>query len=74
MRLTLILRGKRIGLSLDESREIIEMYDPAHGNREQLQRLLRLVDERRRALQLQLQDIEEMLGETTTYAGKSILR
>ena len=31
-RLKLILRGRRIGLSLQESREIIGMYDPARGN------------------------------------------
>ena len=60
-RLTLILRGKRIGLSLEESRDIIEMYDPDHGNVAQLQRLLRLVEERRQALQLQLEDIHQML-------------
>ena len=60
-RLRLILRGKRIGLSLEESRDIIEMYDPDHGNVAQLQRLLRLVEERRQALRLQLEDIHQML-------------
>ena len=35
VRLELILRGKRIGMSLIESREIIEMYDPASDNSEQ---------------------------------------
>jgi DNA-binding transcriptional MerR regulator len=60
-RLTLILRGKRIGLSLDESRDIIDMYDPGHGNVEQLHTLLAKVAERRQALLLQLQDIQHML-------------
>ena len=31
--LKLILRGKRIGFSLAECRELIELYDPGHGNR-----------------------------------------
>ncbi|MFM7274016.1 MAG: MerR family transcriptional regulator, partial [Gammaproteobacteria bacterium] len=39
-RLKLILRGKRLGLSLEESRAIIGMYDPATGSRAQLERLL----------------------------------
>ena len=34
--LKLILRGKRIGFSLAECKELIELYDPAGGNRKQL--------------------------------------
>ncbi|HEY7776220.1 MAG TPA: MerR family transcriptional regulator, partial [Kineobactrum sp.] len=36
VRIKLILRGKRIGMSLEESVEVIDMYDPEHNNREQL--------------------------------------
>jgi len=39
-KLKLILRGKRLGFTLDESRSIIEMYDPLGGNVDQLQSLL----------------------------------
>ena len=35
-RLKLILRGKRLGLSLDDSREIIDMYEPGKTNIDQL--------------------------------------
>ncbi len=35
-RLRLILRGKRLGLSLENSREIIDMYEPGKTNVEQL--------------------------------------
>ena len=45
-RLTLILRGKRAGLSLEESRDIIDMYDPAGDNREQYLALLSKVEEK----------------------------
>ncbi len=60
-RLTLILRGKRIGMSLDESMEIIAMYDPDHGNRDQLKELLGRVQERQLSLQTQLEDIQATL-------------
>lgn len=63
VRLKLILRGKRLGFSLDESREIIEMYDPAHGNVEQLQRLLQGIEQKRAQLQQQLRDIQSLMGE-----------
>ncbi|BBM00939.1 MerR family DNA-binding transcriptional regulator [Microbulbifer sp. GL-2] len=63
VRLKLILRGKRLGFSLDESREIIDMYDPAHGNVEQLQRLLERIVQKRMQLQQQLRDIESLMGE-----------
>ena len=63
VRLKLILRGKRLGFSLDESREIIEMYDPAHGNVEQLQRLLDGIEQKRAQLQQQLRDIQSLMGE-----------
>lgn len=63
VRLKLILRGKRLGFSLDESREIIDMYDPAHGNVEQLQRLLQRIEQKRAQLKQQLRDIESLMGE-----------
>ncbi len=50
VRLTLILRGKRIGMSLQESQDIIEMYDPKRGNVEQLQQLLANVEHRKHQL------------------------
>lgn len=62
-RLKLILRGKRLGFSLEESRAIIGMYDPAAGNRAQLERLLARVREQRDALLARRRDIEAMLKE-----------
>ena len=60
-RIRLILRGKRIGLTLAESVDIIDMYDPAGSDVAQLESLLERVAERRSALLQQQRDIEEML-------------
>ncbi|WGL15704.1 MerR family DNA-binding transcriptional regulator [Microbulbifer bruguierae] len=63
VRLKLILRGKRLGFSLDESREIIDLYDPAHGNVDQLNRLIDRIDAKRQQLRRQQRDIEKMLAQ-----------
>jgi DNA-binding transcriptional MerR regulator len=60
-RLELILRGKRAGLSLEESREIIDMYDPEGDNYEQYQFLLGKVDERQIQLESQIEDIKQLI-------------
>ena len=61
VKLKLILRGKRLGFSLDESREIIEMYDPDKDNIEQLEKLIERIREKRTILKRQLEDLEIML-------------
>nr|WP_197980051.1 MerR family DNA-binding transcriptional regulator [Pseudomonas coleopterorum] len=61
----LILRGKRIGFSLAECKELIDMYDPS-GNRKQLDRFLEKIAERRAQLQQQMLDIEQMQVELDT--------
>ncbi len=60
VRLKLILRGKRLGFTLEESRDLIDMYDPAHGNVDQLQRLIRKIEDKEALLQRQLRDIAGM--------------
>ena len=62
----LILRGKRIGFSLAECKELIELYDPVHGNRKQLETFMAKTAERRAQLQQQLLDIEQMQLELDT--------
>lgn len=64
--LKLILRGKRIGFSLAECRELIDMYDPAGGNRKQLDRFLEKIAERREQLEQQMLDIQQMQLELDT--------
>ncbi len=58
--LKLILRGKRLGFSLADSRELFELYDPASGNKAQLLLMLDKLSEKRTALEQQLHDIQVM--------------
>ncbi|MFT5782271.1 MAG: DNA-binding transcriptional MerR regulator [Pseudomonas sp.] len=64
--LKLILRGKRIGFSLAECKELIELYDPASGNHKQLQTFMQKIAERRLQLEQQLLDIQQMQLELDT--------
>ena len=64
--LKLILRGKRIGFSLAECKELIELYDPASGNRKQLETFMDKIAERRLQLKQQLLDIQQMQLELDT--------
>ncbi|MEH6549373.1 MAG: MerR family DNA-binding transcriptional regulator [Pseudomonadales bacterium] len=61
VRLQLILRGKRIGLSLDESREIIDMYDPTSDNSEQYLFLLEKINAKQGQFERQIEDIQHLL-------------
>lgn len=60
VKLKLILRGKRLGFSLAESRDIIEMYDPESGNERQLNALLTKIRERREQLNDQMRELQLM--------------
>lgn len=71
-KLRLILRGKRLGLSLEESRDIIEMYDPQCDNSPQLQRLIDKIREKREMLQRQLRDIETLLQDLDDAEARCI--
>ena len=64
--LKLILRGKRIGFSLAECRELIELYDPSSGNLKQLNSMLGKIAERRAQLEQQMLDIHQMQLELDT--------
>lgn len=57
-RLKLILRGKRLGLSLDESAEIILMYDPIGSNSKQILSLIDKIHDKRVQLEQQKKDLE----------------
>lgn len=61
VRLKLTLRGKRLGFSLAEIREVVEMYDAMpDGNARQLKRLLEILADKRANLERQLEDIRLM--------------
>ncbi|WP_283101665.1 MULTISPECIES: MerR family DNA-binding transcriptional regulator [Halomonadaceae] len=64
VRLKLTLRGKRLGFSLAEIREVIELYDAMpDGNARQLHRLLEILAEKRSDMERQLEDIRLMQRE-----------
>ncbi len=60
-RLKLILRGKRLGISLEDSREIIDMYEPGKTNLDQLKKLIDAIQQQRIKLNQQLDDITKLL-------------
>jgi len=57
-KLKLILRGKRLGLSLDESAEIILMYGSPEKNRRQLEKLIDRIHIKRQELVSLKDDLE----------------
>lgn len=61
--LKLILRGKRLGFSLAESKELIGMYQPSGDNRHQLLALQRKIQQRREQLEQQRRDIRALQQE-----------
>ena len=65
VRLQLILRGKRLGFTLDEIATIVDMYDAAPGERGQLEYLLADIGHRRQVLEQKRADLEQTLAELT---------
>jgi DNA-binding transcriptional MerR regulator len=63
VRLGLILRGKRLGFSLEEITRIINMYDDQPGEAGQLRYLLAQIEERRADLEQRRQDVLAALEE-----------
>ena len=59
----LILRGKRIGFSLDDIKEFLDLYDSNAGRTPQIQLLVNKVESRIKQLTEQQKDIETTLDE-----------
>lgn len=66
-RLKLTLRAKRLGLSLSEAREIIDMYDSPRDTGPQLQKFLTVLAAHRQALEEQLAELNANLDEVKTH-------
>ncbi|KOO09240.1 MerR family transcriptional regulator [Vibrio hepatarius] len=62
VRLKLILRGKRLGFSLAEIKELFALYD-THQGETQLIKMLNIIDEKEAVLKRQLEDIRVVLDE-----------
>jgi DNA-binding transcriptional MerR regulator len=68
VRLKLALRGKRLGFSLAEIRELFELYDVSRDEQRQLEQFLQRLERRRALLERQREDIEVMLNEIDFFA------
>ena len=72
-RLKLILRGKRFGFSLEDIRQILDLYDPAQQNTGQMQRALELGRERLEAMRRQRDELTlaiDDLAQQLEWGGK----
>lgn len=72
--LSFILRGKRLGFSIAEIREILAMYKEPPGEAGQLRLLMAKVNEKREELEQKRRDIEETLGELDQVEEASLAR
>ena len=70
VRLKLALRGKRLGFSLAEIRELFELYDVSRDERKQLEEFLARLERRRAHLEQQREDIAVMLNEIDFFAAQ----
>ncbi|MCG7530153.1 MerR family DNA-binding transcriptional regulator [Psychrobium sp. MM17-31] len=66
VRLKLILRGKRLGFSLAETRRLFDLYDADRSSVQQLHTMLSLIDEKKQHLQQQMEDITVVLMELSS--------
>lgn len=61
--LKLTLRAKRLGLSLTEAKEIIDMYDSPRDTGPQLQKFLAVLANHQKQLEVQMTDLQANLDE-----------
>ena len=72
-RLLLTLRGKKLGFSLEECRDIIDMYDPSQSdNTQQLIRLCQKIAEHRSALLEKINAVEATLKQMDEVERKCL--
>jgi len=71
VRLKLILRGKRLGFSLAEVHEMLELYDSAPDERPQMEKFVAALAARREQLERQREEIEEVLSEIRAFERQS---
>ena len=69
-RLKLTLRGKRLGLSLLEIKQLVDLYDSPSDTRQQLTAFLGVLGEHRQQLEQQREDIEITLAEISQHEAR----
>lgn len=70
-RLKLTLRGKRLGLSLSEVRDLVDMYESPADTVPQLTRFLSVLARHRETLAQQLADLQETLAEIEAHEARA---
>ncbi|MFY7865330.1 MerR family transcriptional regulator [Roseateles sp.] len=71
-RLKLTLRGKRLGLTLQEIKQLVDMYDASSGAESQLRAFLAVLQQHRSQLEQQLDDIEVTLAEISQHEERCL--
>ena len=66
-RLKLTLRAKRLGLSLTEAKEIIDLYDSPRDTGVQLKKFLTVLSQHRSELEGQMAELQANLDEVKTH-------
>ena len=66
-RLKLTLRGKRLGLTLSEIRDLVDMYESPKDSAAQLTSFLAVLDRHRQSLEQQREDIDVTLAEIAAH-------
>ena len=70
-RLTLTLRAKRLGLSLTEAKDILDMYDSPRDTTAQLEKFLAVLGDHRVQLEAQLEELHANLEEVRAHEKKA---
>src|SRR5690242_18185938 len=70
VRLKLALRGKRLGFSLQEIKELFDLYDLSKDERHQLETFLTKLEKRKALLEQKREDVEVMLQEVDFFAAQ----
>lgn len=69
-RLKLVLRGKRLGLPLQDIKQLVEMYETGTDTRPQLEAFVQVLGAHRRQLEQQLEDIRVTLAEIDQHESR----
>ena len=71
-RLKLTLRAKRLGLSLTEAKEIIDLYDSPRDTGNQLRKFMEVLGQHRRQLEAQMTDLQANLDEIREHEKEAL--
>ncbi len=73
VRLQLILRGKRIGFTLAQVKEMFDLYDskPVDGEKKQIIYLLEIMEQRLEALKVQREELELAVVDIESVCGRA---